>query len=129
LWSSNRIRAQLNDDSTQTEKAQMMVQKRDSSSDAGSDFVSIFLISSICNEVVIARVSRFGFFLDMSPSQFTSSLTTIKDVELQRTLVILQRSKEKVKEEVSTLSSSVIAEAKELSVDLEEEEQQGSRSS
>jgi hypothetical protein len=65
----------------------------------------------------------------MSPSQFKSSVTTIKDVGLQRTLVMLQRNKEKVKEEVSTLISSVIAEAKELSVDLEEEEQQGSRSS
>jgi hypothetical protein len=126
ICSSERIHAQPNAEATQLEKAQKIAQQRDQAMAKGTDLISKFSIASIPNEVVIARASKLGISLGDSPTQVSSSIKSIKEVDLQRTLVMLQRNEEKVKKGESTISNLVLEKAIELSADLEEEEQQGS---
>jgi hypothetical protein len=76
---------------------------------------SLFSIASIPDDVVISRASTLG----------VSSIHHIKDLDLQRTLVMLQRNEDRVKKGDVNNSNLVLEQAIELSADLKEDEQLG----
>jgi hypothetical protein len=47
--------------------------------------------ASIPNSVVVARATRLGVSLGKSPSQMNASVELIKDLDLQRTLVMFKK--------------------------------------
>jgi hypothetical protein len=126
IRSSERIRAQPNADSTQLERAQLLAQQRDHALDSGTSLCAKFSIASIPDDVIKTRASMLGVSLGVSPSQVSSSIKKLKDVDLQRTLVMLHRNEEKVKADVSSVNNLVLDKAFHLSEDLRDEEQQGS---
>jgi hypothetical protein len=124
--SSERIRAQPNADDTQMERAQKILHDRESCTERGTSFMSKFSFVSFPNDEVVARASRLGVSLGCSPSQVTSSVKKINDIDMLRTLVMLKKNEDKVKKGSGEPSNLVLQKAKDLSFDLEEEEQQGS---
>jgi hypothetical protein len=75
----------------------MIAQQRDQALYSGTAFVLEFSISSIPDEVVVARAETLGVSLGKSPSQVVNSINSIKDIDIQRTLVMLKRNEEGVK--------------------------------
>jgi hypothetical protein len=127
IRSSERIRAQPNAVSTQLERAQLLAQQRDHALDSGTSLCAKFSIASIPDDVVKTRASMLGVSLGVSPSQVSFSIKKLKDVDLQRTLVMLHRNEEKVKAGVSSVNNYLVLDkAFHLSEDLRDEEQQGS---
>ena len=60
----------------------------------GTSPIPKFSIASISNEAVVARAAKLGVSLGMSPSQVDTSLTKMKDADLQRTIIMLKRNEE-----------------------------------
>jgi hypothetical protein len=79
--SSDRIRAQPNADVSQLERAQERAQIRDYGISSGTKLISKFNLASLPNEIVVARASKLGVSLGVSPSQVDSSIATIKDLD------------------------------------------------
>jgi hypothetical protein len=119
---SERIKAQPNADVTQLERAQQNAQARDDILYSGTNISSKFTIASIPNEVVVARASKLGISLGVSPSNVSTSINKIKDIDLQRTLIMLRNKSEVQSKEDDTYSSLVMDEANGLSSDLVDEE-------
>jgi hypothetical protein len=119
---SERIKAQPNADVTQLERAQQNAQARDDILYSGTNISSKFTIASIPNEVVVARASKLGISLGVSPSNVSTSINKIKDIDLQRTLIMLRNKSEVQSKEDDTFSSLVMDEANGLSSDLVDEE-------
>jgi hypothetical protein len=71
-------------------------------------------------------VAKLGVKLGESPRQIQESVNNLKDTDLQRTLVMLKRNEDKIKNGQDSISESVLQDAIDLSADLNEEEQQGS---
>jgi hypothetical protein len=122
---SEHIRAQPTADLTQLERAKLRAGERDIGGDKGNA-QSRFSIASIPNEVVVARAAKLGVSLGLSPSLIESSVNTMKEIDLQRTLVILKRNEDNVRQDNGSDLASVVTVAKKLSSDLDKEEQQGS---
>jgi hypothetical protein len=119
---SERIKAQSNADATQLERAQQHAQARDDILYSGTKIPSQFTIAAIPNDVVAARASKLGISLGTSPSTVTESIRKIKDLDLHRTLILLQRKEcEEIKDRDPT-DSLVFDEATRLSTDLLVEE-------
>jgi hypothetical protein len=86
---------------------------------------SSFSIASIPDDVVISRASTLGVSLGSTEAHVRSSIHHIKDLDLQRTLVMLQRNEDRVKKGDVNNSNLVLEQAIELSADLKEDEQLG----
>jgi hypothetical protein len=116
--SSDRIRAQPNADVSQLERAQERAQIRDYGISSGTKLISKFNLASLPNEIIVARASKLGVSLGVTPSQVDSSIDTIKDLDLERTLTMLKRKEinQKILDEGD--SSLVISEASSLCDDL-----------
>jgi hypothetical protein len=121
--SSDRIRAQPNSDLTQLERAQALAQARNQLSPAGNAFVHKFSFHSMPTDLVVKTASKLGVSIGHSPSQINASVDLLKDIDLQRTLVMLKKSEDKISQDQEDPNSLVIHEAKALSSDLLVEEQ------
>jgi hypothetical protein len=126
IRSSERIRKQPNADSTQLERAQEIAKHRNQALDSGKSNLSKYSIASFPNELIVTRAAKLGVSLGGTPTQVLNAVNNLKGVDLQRTLVMLKRNEEKIKNSVDEVSTAVLQDAIDLSVDLEEEEQQGS---
>jgi hypothetical protein len=126
IRSSERIRKQPNADATQLERAQEIAKHRDQASDSSNSYISRFSIASFSNEVIEAKAVKLGVSLGSSLSLVLHAVNDSKDVDLQRTLVMLKRNEEKVKNIADDISTAVLQDAIDLCADLDEEEQQGS---
>jgi hypothetical protein len=122
---SERIKAQPNADATQLERAQSHAQARDDILYSGNKIPSQFTIAAIPNDVVVARASKLGISLGMSPSNVSESIHKIKDIDLQRTLALLKKKDHAVNNESDFAATSILDEATRLSSDLLVEEQEG----
>jgi hypothetical protein len=100
--------------------------QRDQALDSGNSSVSKFTLASFSNESIITHASKLGVTLGASPSQIQASVNNLKEVDLQRTLVVLKRNEDKIKNVEDSISASILQDALDLSADLDEEEQQGS---
>jgi hypothetical protein len=116
--SSERIRSQPNADLSQMERAQERAQIRDYGATSGTGLISKFNLASIPNEVLAARASKLGISLGTSPNQIDSSIASIKNLDLERTLIMLKRKESSLKEQDEGDSSFVINEATSLCEDL-----------
>jgi hypothetical protein len=123
--SSERIHAQPNADAIQLERAQQLAQSKDDISPAGNNFISKFSFNSFSYESVVSRASKLGVALGQSPSEVAASVQLLRDIDMQRTLVMLKKGEEKELAKDKYLHSLVISEAKNLSIDLEGEVQEG----
>jgi hypothetical protein len=126
IRSSERIKKQPNADAMQLEQAQGLALQREQAMDSGNSHISRFSLSSILNVSIIDHASKLGVQLGSSPSQIHKSVNKLKEVDLQRMLVMLKRNEDKLKLVDDTISDSILQEALGLSLDLEEGEQQGS---
>jgi hypothetical protein len=118
--SSERIWAQPNADATQMERAQERAILRDFGNLKGTNLIPQFTLASIPNEVVVASASKLGVSLGKSPSQIENSIASIKNLDLERSLIMLKR-KEEIGDTIDEGSSSfTLNEASRLSKDLEE---------
>ena len=124
--SSSRIRAQADADDSQLDRAQRRAQERDHLGTPGTSSVSKFTIASFSDEVVVDRATKLGVSLGVSPSRIRSSVANIKEIYLNRTLVMLKKNEDELKQSESSLGKKVMDEALELSTDLQEREQSGS---
>lgn len=124
--SSDCVRGQPNADTTAMERAQQLALARDVDFGSGNSRAHHFSIASIPNEVVIDRADKLGVSLGLSPTEISTSISHIKDVDLQRTLTILQKLDDVENHHLSTDSSLVLHKATYLSTDLVEEEHKGS---
>jgi hypothetical protein len=122
---SERIKAQPNADATQLERAQSHAQARDDILYSGNKIPSQFTIAAIPNDVVVARASKLGISLGMSPSNVSESIHKIKDIDLQRTLALLKKKGHAVNNESDFAATSILDEATRLSSDVLVEEQEG----
>jgi hypothetical protein len=116
--SSDRIRAQPNADVSQLERAQERAQIRDYGISSGTKLISKFNLASLPNEIIVARASKLGVSLGVTPSQVDSSIDTIKDLDLERTLTMLKRKENNQKILDEGDSSLVFTEASSLCDDL-----------
>jgi hypothetical protein len=91
MRSSDRIWAQPNAHATQMERAQERAALMDFGNLKGTNLIPHFTLASIPNDVVIARASKLGVSLGKSPSQIESSVASIKNLDLERSLVMLKR--------------------------------------
>jgi hypothetical protein len=66
--SSDCIRAQPNADVSQLERAQERAQIRDYGISSGTKLISKFNLASLPNEIIVARASKLGVSLGVSPS-------------------------------------------------------------
>jgi hypothetical protein len=87
---SDRIRAQPNADVSQLQRAQERAQIRDYGISSGTKLISKFNLASLPNEIIVARASKLGVSLGVTPSQVDSSIVSIKDLDLERTLTMLK---------------------------------------
>jgi hypothetical protein len=126
IRSSKRIKKQPNAEATQLARAQGLAMQRDQALDSGNSSVSKFTLASFSNESIITHASQLGVTLGASPSQIQASVNNLKEVDLQRTLVVLKRNEDKIKNVEDSISASILQDALDLSADLDEEEQQGS---
>jgi hypothetical protein len=90
---SERVRAQPNADETQLKRAQLIAQAKEDILYSGTIIPSKFTIASIPNDVIAARASKLGISLGDSPSNVTDSISKIKDIDLNRTLIMLKNKK------------------------------------
>jgi hypothetical protein len=93
IRSSERIRSQPNAEASQMERAQKIAMQRDQAMDPGNNRFSRFTVASFSNESILAKASKLGVSLGSSPSQILESVNTLKEVDLQRTLVMLKNKK------------------------------------
>jgi hypothetical protein len=56
-----------------------------------------FSLASFSNDSIVARAAKLGVKLGESPSQILESVNNLKDIDLQRTLVMLKRNEDKIK--------------------------------
>jgi hypothetical protein len=118
--SSERIQAQPDADATQMEHAQERAILQDFGNLKGTNLIPQFTLASIPNEVVVASASKLGVSLGKSPSQIESSIASIKNLDLEWSLIMLKR-KEEIAGTIDEWSSSfTLYEASRLSEDLEE---------
>jgi hypothetical protein len=120
---SARVQAQPNTDATQLERAQQQAQTRDDILYSGTKIPSRFTIASIPNHEVVSRASKLGISLGLSPSNISASVNIIKDLDLQRTLVILKQKEYTASKESNDSTSFVMNDVSRLSNDLVDEEQ------
>jgi hypothetical protein len=80
------------------ERAQERAQIRDYGSSQGNNLISKFNLASIPNEVVVARASKLGISLGVSNSQINRSIDTVKKLDFERTLTMLKRKENVLKE-------------------------------
>jgi hypothetical protein len=59
--------------------------------DLGDNRFSRFTVASFSNESILAKASKLGVSLGSSPGQILESVNTLKEVDLQRTLVMLKK--------------------------------------
>ncbi|KAM0898528.1 hypothetical protein ACQ4PT_021859 [Festuca glaucescens] len=127
--SSSRIHDQPNSDATQLARAQQRVQARDINITRGNSSSPKFTalsIASIPSGVVVSRAVSLGVSLGSSPGKVASSVNMIKEIDLQRTLIMLKKKEEDVIECSESESNLAIQEATSLCDDLDMEEQRGS---
>jgi hypothetical protein len=118
--SSERIRDQPNADATQMEHTQEHAILRDFRNLKGTNLILQFTLASIPNEVVVARASKLGVSLGKSPSQIENSIASIKNLDLEPSLVMLKRKEENADKLDEGSSSFILNEASRLSEDLDE---------
>jgi hypothetical protein len=88
------------------------------------NFVKKFSFHPLPTELVVKTASKLGVSLGQSPSQIIDSVDLLKEIDLQRTLVMLKKSEEKSRQDTDNQNSLVIHKAIVLSEDLQVEEQQ-----
>jgi hypothetical protein len=126
IRSSERIKKQPNAEATQLERAQGLAMQRDQAMASGISSAFNFSLASFPNDSIVSRVAKLGVKLGESPRQIQEFVNNLKDTDLQRTLVMLKRNEDKIKNGQDSISESVLQDAMDLSADLNEEEQQGS---
>jgi hypothetical protein len=95
--SSERIRLQENADDTQLERAQKLAKAKYVPSFPGTNVTSKFSLSSIPNDVFWQRAKILGLSLGNSTSQCAKSIESIKEVDNHRTLIMIQKNLDEVK--------------------------------
>jgi hypothetical protein len=55
-----------------------------------TSFISKYSISTIPNEVVVARAAKLGVSFGLSPSQVNALIELLKETDLNRTLIIFK---------------------------------------
>ena len=118
--SSDRLKAQPNEDAKVMERAQLLAYARDPGGNAGTFISPKLSIASIPNEVVVASASKLGVCLGKSHDQVFNSIHLIKElVDVNRSLTILNSdSKKRIHVTDDDPSSLVLQEALGLSDDL-----------
>jgi hypothetical protein len=88
IRSSERIRAQLNANATQLERAMKIADNRYLGNHEGTINASCFLIASFDNGLIHSRAAKLGVSLGSSTSEIDSSIGLIKDLDLNRTMTM-----------------------------------------
>jgi hypothetical protein len=126
IRSSERIRAQPNASDTQLERAIKVAEKRDLGLFEGNNHASRYTIASFDNDLISKRAATLGVSLGSTSAEVGASIKLIKDLDLNRTMIVLKNNLDKKLNEEDE-SSMVLDKANSLSSDLLlEEEQQGS---
>jgi hypothetical protein len=83
VQSSDCIHAQPNSDATQLEHAHKLAMAKDCDYIQGKKLLPEFTLASLPNDLVITRASKLGISLGSSPSQISSSINGIKDLDME----------------------------------------------
>ena len=121
IRSSARIRAQPNADATQMDRAKLRAKEKDFDY-SGTDLIHEFTIASLSNDEVVARATKLGVSLGKSPSQIENSVDLLKDVDLNRTLIMLKKKDALLSTIDNDAESLVLNQAISLAGDLLDEE-------
>jgi hypothetical protein len=126
IRSSERIRAQPNASDTQLERAMKVAEKHDIGLFEGNNHASRYTIASFDNDLISKRAAMLGVSLGSTSAEVGALIKLIKDLDLNRTMIMLKNNLDKKLNEGDE-SSLVLDKANSLSSDLLlEEEQQGS---
>jgi hypothetical protein len=99
LRSSGRIRAQANADATQMERAMMIAQRRDEFLAQGKGLTPKFSILNLSDSEILARAEKLGVSLGSDENSNMASVKQIKEIELNRTLTMLEKINTVVEQE------------------------------
>jgi hypothetical protein len=120
--SSPRILKQKDADATQMERAQNLAKAKDAAFSSGTSYYSRFSLASIPDDVVADRAKSMGVLLGTSSSQVLESIHNIKEMDNNRTLIMITKNLEEAHPDQST-SSDIINHATSLSTDLDDNSQ------
>jgi hypothetical protein len=118
LRSSNRIMNQEDADATQMERAQNLAKAKNAPTFSGISPQSKFSLSSIPDDVFIQRANKLGVSMGTSSSQISNSINNIKEVDYNRTLIMIQKNLAESNKEDEQLHSEVLDHASSISMDL-----------
>jgi hypothetical protein len=126
IRSSERIREQPNASDTQLERAMKIAENCDIGLFEGNNHASCYTIASFDNDLISKRAATLGVSLGSTSAEVGSSMKLIKDLDLNRTMIMLKNNLDKKLNEEDE-SSFVLDKANILCSDLVmEEEHQGS---
>jgi hypothetical protein len=118
--SSERVRAQPNADASQLERATTLAQHKNDLPGSGNKQKSLLSFVSYSKKDIVAKATSLGVSLGSSTEQVSKSVSTIKNLELQRNVVFLKNNLgQDVDEEQHSL---VLSRATNLCEDLDDEE-------
>ena len=127
LRSSNRIRSQPNSAATQMERAQQVLQAKNSNACTGISQFSKYSIKFIPHDVFVAKVNVLGASLGNSHDLVDETVNSMKEPDYDRTLIVLKKKEENIFLEKEKQRCVALERASNLSLDLGESEQQGSQ--
>jgi hypothetical protein len=118
--SSERVRAQPNADASQMERATTLAQHKNDLPGSGIKQKSSLSFVSFSEKDIVAKATSLGVSLGSSTEQVSKSVSTIKNLELQRNVVFLKNNLGRdVDEEQHSL---VLSRATNLCEDLDDED-------
>ncbi|KAM0838716.1 hypothetical protein ACQ4PT_060784 [Festuca glaucescens] len=120
---SDRIRAQPNADATQMERAMQNVNLRQDYASPGNG-KSKPSLSSLYDDDIIVKASRLGISLGKNKKEVSKAVKSIKDVDFNRTLVILKKNVEDQLDKEEGQNSLLTSKISSLTGDLIIEEAQ-----
>jgi hypothetical protein len=120
---SDRIRAQPNADDTQLERAMQNASFRHGFTAPGK-ILSKPSIVSLSNEDIVAKANRLGISFGKSKNEVLKAVESIKEVEVNRTLVILKKNVENQLNKDEGQNSLLTSKLSSLTGDLLIEEKQ-----
>jgi hypothetical protein len=92
IHSSEQICAQPNASITQVERAMKLAEEHDLGLSNGKLPASRYSIASFYNVLISKRAATLGVSLGSSPSKIASLISMLKDIDLNRTMILLKKT-------------------------------------
>jgi hypothetical protein len=97
IHSSEQICAQPNASNTHVEQAMKLAEEHALGLSEGKLPASRYSIASFDNVLISKRAAMLGVSVGSSPSEIASLISMIKDIDLNRTMILLKKPGQKIK--------------------------------